>query len=326
MSEALRVAVIGAGRIGKQHAKWYQMVGCQVVAFVGSSPESVARTQEALKEMLGRCIPGYTHIARMAEEAKPSAVSVCTPHALHCEHAIQAMEAGLHVLCEKPLVWDDEKPREAVLADARRMLSTAQRCGVLLGMNAQYVAGIPAYLEWYAAERGPLTHAECFEAVMQSRGRAGSAEYEQIWVDLASHPLSLILKWQPNAQLDSESIQCTIRRKEVVATFRCFSPNGHACDCHIRLGNVPEGALQRSFGVNGFVLHYEGRNDAHGIYRAYLRRGDVEREYPDFLHTSIAEFVRAVRGEAPLLIPAEEACRNLEWQIEILDKGVREGE
>ncbi|MDH7571306.1 MAG: Gfo/Idh/MocA family oxidoreductase [Armatimonadota bacterium] len=323
MSEALRIGIVGAGKIGKQHAKWYLMSGCQVVGFVGSTPESVARTGRELQEMLGVEVPGFTSVAQLVAQAHPAAVSVCSPHALHCRHTLEAVEAGLHVLCEKPLVWDDAKSPEEMLRDARRMCEAAAARGVILGMNAQYVAGIPAYQQWYEEVRGPLTRVEQFEGVMQSRGRGGGAEFEQIWVDLGSHPISLILKWSPGVQLDSESISCQIARKEVIARFRCVSAVGNVCHCEIRLGNVPEGALQRRFGANGFVLDVAGRNDAQGVYRAYLSDGKSERECPDFMHTNIAEFVRAVRCGGQPLVGPEDALRNLEWQLEILRRATR---
>lgn len=324
MSDSLPVAVIGAGRIGRQHAKWYRAAGCRVVGFLGSSEESVGRTEAALREMLGVPVPGYTDLERLVAETRPVAVSVCSPHALHCRHVLQAVDAGLAVFCEKPLAWDDRKPHAEMLLDARRMVAAAEQKRVLLSMNAQYVAGMPSYLDWYASVNGPLERPRRYEAVMQSRGRAGCAEYGDIWTDLGSHPLSLIVKWSPGVHIEPGSIHCVFRRKEVVADFRCVAATGNVCECSIRLGNVPEGKLERRFGVNGFLLDYEGRNDAEGVFRTYLRHGGEEREYPDLLFMSIEAFVRAVRGEGDVPISAAEGLRNLELQVEILEHAVVE--
>ncbi len=323
MSEPLRVAIIGAGKIGKQHAKWYQMAGCRVVGFLGSSAESVARTRAALQEMLGSDVPGYTDMARLAAETRPRAVSICSPHALHCAHVLQAVELGLPALCEKPLAWDERKSFPEILADGRRMVAASEERGVLLGMNAQYVSGIEPYRAWYESARGPLARVERFETVMQSRGRGGGAEFEQIWTDLSSHPLSLLLKWVPEARLDPDSVRCHLGRKEAVAEFRCFSAAGDACECLIRLGNVPDGPIARCFGVNGFVVDYAGRNDSAGVFRAYLQRDGEERELPDFLLTAVSKFAGAVRGQAPVPISAREGLRNLELQIALLEQGKR---
>lgn len=322
MSDPLRVAVIGAGKIGKQHAKWYLAAGCRLVGFLGSSPESVARTGAALQEQLGVSVPGYTDFSRLVAEARPAAVSVCSPHALHCGHVLQAVEAGLHVLCEKPLAWDVGKPHAAVLKDARAMVAAAERAGVLLGMNAQYATAVPYCRQWHEQLLGPVGPVTRLEMVMQSRGRAGGAEYADIWTDLASHPLSVFLRWLPGARLVPESIECSISRKEVSALFRCLPPAGPPCECRISLANVPEGRIRRCLGVNGFVLEYTGRNNAEGVFRAYLSHAGEEREYPDFMQSSIEGFVHAVRGEGQLPVPAADALRNLEMQLSILERGI----
>lgn len=325
MSANVRVAIVGAGRIGRQHAKWLRMLGCELAGFLGSTPESVANTEAALESMLGVRVPGYTDFARLVAETRPHAVTVCSPHHWHCQHVLDSIEAGLPTFCEKPLAWDERKTYAEILADGRRMVDAARANGILLAMNAQYVAGMRPYLEWYESERGPLERPQRYEAVMQSRGRGGGAEFEEIWIDLGAHPLSLIVKWNPDVRLVPGSVHCVLRRKEVIAHFQCLSAvTGNVCDCHIRLGNVPEGALQRRFGVNGFLVDYEGRNDANGVFRAYLSHDGVEREYTDLLHSSIDHFIRAVRGEAEPLISAEEAYRNLELQVQVLEHAVRE--
>ena len=46
---------------------------------------------------------GYTDYIRMIDQEKPSVVHICTPHYLHTEMIIHALERDIHVLCEKPL-------------------------------------------------------------------------------------------------------------------------------------------------------------------------------------------------------------------------------
>jgi predicted dehydrogenase len=40
----------------------------------------------------------------MLEAVKPDVVSVCSPNRFHFEHVMAALEAGCHVMCEKPLL------------------------------------------------------------------------------------------------------------------------------------------------------------------------------------------------------------------------------
>ena len=58
--EKLRVAVAGASGIGKHHAKWYHMAGCEVVGFLGSSQETCEATVGALKAIFPFEGRGYT--------------------------------------------------------------------------------------------------------------------------------------------------------------------------------------------------------------------------------------------------------------------------
>tara|TARA_B100000809_G_scaffold147407_1_gene144915 strand:- start:823 stop:1782 length:960 start_codon:yes stop_codon:yes gene_type:complete len=51
----------------------------------------------------------YTDPAKMYAEAKPDAVVIVTPHTMHFDHAVQAIEAGCHVLLEKPMVTDSRQ-------------------------------------------------------------------------------------------------------------------------------------------------------------------------------------------------------------------------
>ena len=73
--------------------------------------DSVANDEELPKKAKGdpeklRAYPGlpvYSDYREMIEKEKPDAVHICTPHFLHAEMAVYALERGINVLCEKPL-------------------------------------------------------------------------------------------------------------------------------------------------------------------------------------------------------------------------------
>jgi predicted dehydrogenase len=74
----------------------------------------------------------YTDFASLLADEEIDAVSLCTPHGLHREHAIAAARAGKHVLVEKPMALS--------VADATRMIETADQQNVRL-----YVAESAVY-------------------------------------------------------------------------------------------------------------------------------------------------------------------------------------
>ncbi|MBV9468512.1 MAG: Gfo/Idh/MocA family oxidoreductase [Abitibacteriaceae bacterium] len=101
----VRVAILGCGGMAGAHAQRYKKnPDVEIVALSDVSEDVVNRFIERnLKDYEPK--PAiFTDPAQMYAEAKPDAVSIVTPHTMHYEHGIQALEAGCHVLMEKPMV------------------------------------------------------------------------------------------------------------------------------------------------------------------------------------------------------------------------------
>jgi UDP-N-acetyl-2-amino-2-deoxyglucuronate dehydrogenase len=90
-------AIIGCGRIAKRHAE--QIVKHGILAAVCDIIPQKADEMAALYQAR----PYYSIEALLANEPGLAVVSICTPNGLHAENAIQALNAGINVLCEKPL-------------------------------------------------------------------------------------------------------------------------------------------------------------------------------------------------------------------------------
>jgi len=114
----LRVGIIGAGSIGIVHARSARRAGAEVVAAVGSTPDRAGRAAVKVDAR-----DGYPDLAALLEERAVDVVHVCTPNASHAELALAAVQAGVHVVCEKPLTTDPES--------ARMLSSAAERAGVV---------------------------------------------------------------------------------------------------------------------------------------------------------------------------------------------------
>ena len=97
--EKLGIGIIGVGQIGKKHLETYlSMPGIRVEEIAGKDPlrtKSVADTYHIAK--------WSTDFHRLLENPKIQAVSVCVHNNLHAPISIEAMRAGKHVLCEKPI-------------------------------------------------------------------------------------------------------------------------------------------------------------------------------------------------------------------------------
>jgi predicted dehydrogenase len=109
------VALIGGGFIGPVHAEALRRIGVPVVGLLGSSPERARPTAERLG--IGRV---YRDLDELLGDPEVGAVHVASPNGDHFEQARRALEAGRHVVCEKPLaVTSAETGTLARLAEGR---------------------------------------------------------------------------------------------------------------------------------------------------------------------------------------------------------------
>ena len=323
MGDSLRVAVIGASGIGQHHARWYHLAGCEVAAFVGTSEASCEKTRARLEAYFGFGGRAYQDVSRMLREERPDIVDVSSPHSLHRAHALAALEAGAHVVCEKPLCWDEQKGLDQILEDGRAVVEAAGRAGRLLGVSAQYPAAIPTYRAFYERVRGGWDRVEEISMEMEVMARRVPKRFEKIWIDMGSHPLSLVIGFLPGGRIDYDAATCEVTEWENRARFDYVSAQGR-CAVDMVMRTVAEGPPVRRFGVNGFSVDWEGYTDGEGIYRAVLKQGEEAVRCKDFMHVFIEEFVAAVGGEGGRVVVSGEAgLQNLAYQVELLRRAKR---
>jgi predicted dehydrogenase len=116
MDKKIRVGVIGLGIMGEQYTRIYRSHPlAEVTAIATRNPERLRHVGD--KYEIGA---RYTDYAAMLAEAPMDAVCVATPDFAHYEPVKAALEAGLHVLCEKPFTTDlDEAEKLLSLSNAR---------------------------------------------------------------------------------------------------------------------------------------------------------------------------------------------------------------
>ncbi|WP_214888380.1 Gfo/Idh/MocA family oxidoreductase [Exiguobacterium sp. s142] len=122
----MKIGIIGTGGIATNaHIPHYIAAGADVVAVMNRTRErgeAVAR-QFGIERV-------YDTVADMLANEQLDAVSVCTPNALHKDHVIQALDAGCHVLCEKPPAISER--------EADEMLQAAKRAGRTLNYGFHF--------------------------------------------------------------------------------------------------------------------------------------------------------------------------------------------
>jgi len=122
----VRVGIIGAGKWGKNHVRVYSgLEGCELVGIADVNPEAKTLADEFNTEF-------YTDYHELLDNV--DAVSVVVPTDLHYEIVKECVNAGKHVLVEKPLTKTSEKSAELrKLAEEKRVYLTV---GYLFRFNA----------------------------------------------------------------------------------------------------------------------------------------------------------------------------------------------
>ena len=317
MERPLRVAIAGASGIGKHHAKWFHRVGAQVVGFLGRSRESAAATERVLRDIFPFSGQGYWGLDRLLIEEVPNVVDVCLPNEAHFDCVKYALERGCHVLCEKPLAWHSDGA-EQTLMQARALVDLAQQTNLHLGVCTQYAASLPYYRQLYEEARGSLATVESFYAEMETLARGRRRSAAEVWIDMASHPLSMLLAWMPDGVIESASLQVVSGSGEVRACFS-FADSSGSCRCEIIVRDLHEGQPLRRFGVNGFLVDCTGRSAPDGTYCSVLSKGESELIGDDFMSLLIAQFAKAaVQPKLAPLVSGAVGLRNLELQLQVL--------
>ncbi|MBI3911392.1 MAG: Gfo/Idh/MocA family oxidoreductase [Armatimonadetes bacterium] len=151
-STPVRLALIGCGGMARIHLNAYgslKQKGIQTFEITAVCDPALDRAEQfaALAAEWGDRPTVYADLEALLRDRPPDAVDVTTPHHLHHTTAIACLEAGAHVLIEKPL--------GVTIRAARRMIEAAQRTGRTLATAEQVRRWIgPRATRWALQEAG----------------------------------------------------------------------------------------------------------------------------------------------------------------------------
>ncbi|WP_416839195.1 Gfo/Idh/MocA family protein [Haloferax sp. DFSO52] len=306
-----RVAGIGLGNLGVMECRLLdEMDGVSIVA--GVDPDEEAR--ERFADEFG--VPTYESVGELIEAEFLDAVTIASPHTKHFDQALAALDAGLHVHLEKPMVTD--------LGGAQTLIDRADDAGLTLAVG-------------YQRHFDPRFH-ELRRIV--DTGRIGDphmvvCHLEQEWIQWTKD------EWRGDPALsgggqlyDSGShlldAMLWVTRSKPVTVAAAVDHRGYDVDVNSALAvvldrdgdrltasvavsgdgsSIPDpGESLRIIGTDGMVV-FDGKT-------IEVREGDVTYRatppVPDFerlTEKKLRNFVDAARDEAELAIPAEDALR-----------------
>ena len=128
----LRIGIVGLGFMGKMHFRCYNSLNnVEIIAICEADTSRLQDTSGVAGNISGaeddldlRNIALYSDLSKMLAEEKLDALSIATPTFLHASQTIEALNAGVHVFCEKPMALNS--------GDCREMAEVAKQSGKTL--------------------------------------------------------------------------------------------------------------------------------------------------------------------------------------------------
>ncbi|WP_211320320.1 Gfo/Idh/MocA family protein [Tumebacillus permanentifrigoris] len=149
MTQKLRVGIIGCNGIarGKHMASLKKLAEVEMVAFCDIVESAAISARADFGNEDGKV---YTDYRELLQDASIDVVHICTPNDTHAEITVAALEAGKHVMCEKPM--------DKTVAGAKAMVEAARRTGKKLSIGYQNRFRSDSRYLHEICERGDLGH------------------------------------------------------------------------------------------------------------------------------------------------------------------------
>lgn len=298
----LKVAVIGTGALGSIHAKIYsELEGIQLAGICDIDTNKLSLLSK------GFDVAGFKDYRQLL--GKVDAASIVVPTKDHFRISKDFLEAGTHLLIEKPITQTVE--------EADQLLSAAKSKNLTLAVG--HVERFNAAIEAILKIKGDIKFVECH--------RLGpfSPRVKDVGVvlDLMIHDIDILL-WlikSPIKNIEAVGVK-VLTQHEDIANARIVFENGAVCN--ITASRVTEKAMRkiRMFQPNAYISLDYIQQDA-VIYTKKLGRIiseqiDIKKEKP--LQKEIVSFLDCIKTGKRPLASGEEGRQALSVALEVLKK------
>lgn len=289
----LNIAIFGASGFGKFHAREFSLLGCNVVAILGTTEKSARETSENLKNEFGINVSPYSDLTKILEREELDAIAICSPPETHYDLTKAALDKNIHVLCEKPLV--------ASLGEAKELFLLANRNDLILTENTQW----PSVLEDISFD----SNISRFEMRMQP-----NMEGEEMLKDGLPHTNSMLIKLVGVGTPKNINLVSVVD-EHVLINFD-YLINGKSVFVKYFFDFKVDRPRALSFKINN--RKFERLIGAN--YSQKLITGRSEISIKDPLKKSVEKFINAIKGRTPSLVDEKEMLANLRLREEIIVK------
>lgn len=330
----VRIGLIGVGIMGQSHLK--TLLGMpndyQVAALCDTDPKRLA-----IPEAAG--IEQFSDYRALLSSGLCDAVCIATPHPCHGEITVHAFQAGLHVLCEKPIT--------VTVSEAGRVIAAADQSGKLFATNFSLRARTvnQAIRTWMKEGRPGHIHRVDFVCTewfrsqlyydMQSWRGTWKDEGGGLLMNQAPHNLDLLYFFFGDMSCCRAKIATRFHdietEDEVTAEFR--TKEGIPIRFYANTGEAPGRDMLEIVGDKGTLLREGGKLYFRELEQSISRMlsGSIafpvpkskvrEIEIPDRPSGAYAiwkNFAAAIRGEEALLAPGKEGIHSVEFANAIM--------
>jgi predicted dehydrogenase len=286
----VRVGLIGARRarqgLGPFLARDLRAAGAEVPCFQVTSEESRAEADAQLQETAGVKARGYLDLATLLAEEPLDALVVSSPHEAHAEALEAAADAGLHVLCEKPLVWG----MDDLAGSAAACVAAFEARDLQLWENCQWPWTLPALERLHPG----ATQAPPRRFAMRLQPAASGAK---MLADSLPHPISLLQRLSPgpDPEVHDASFSSTAADAERVEVRFRYATAQAETDCAVELRPTRSHPREVAVGIDGREAM---RRVSAPDYRLSFQDGERSVPLEDPMSELVSDFVASVRAGA----------------------------
>ncbi len=317
--DRIRIGIIGCGGNMTGHVK--RLVEghadeVEVVALVDTNDASIANLVQRNPSVAD--LPRFTSHQEMLASVRPDAVEISTPHTLHYQQIVDALQAGAHVLTEKPMVCETEQALDLIRRSrelGKVLLVSYQRhyqplfryikdqiAAGELG-TIQYVTGLQNQ-DWYRGTKGKWRS----QLALSGGGQLN---------DSGSHLLDIILWTTGQSVAAVHCFQEDFEGEVDINTAISLRFRGGAMGTLSIIGNAPGGMWEdiTIFGSGGSIYYRTAgvRGETVRFQQRWFDRPDVVTE-PALPEASDPDtnFIDAIKGRAEVQSPATCGLRVIE--------------
>ncbi len=255
----IRIAIIGGGRIGINHARIFNNLNTEIASIVCQTKYSASKVKSSLKTNFGIHTEAFSNLDEALKNSI-DAVSICTPPQFHFDQIISAFDLKLPVFCEKPLFWDNPFSLRKTSKKLKLLENHSFRNIYVNTSNVELLKSIGKDLP-------PIDQVKSFTFSFYTRG---VHTFENIAVDLLPHGLSLIIdyfgdktisnfKWE----LSRRKFSCNFNYGNILVKFKFHEKHNAEKLFSLKINNL------------FFKRFQKGEGDSYCVFMKNINEGSI---------------------------------------------------